>query len=444
MICFTEVGQVKNYVRLLFQLTKIPMSLYVMTDNVKQYHRIFLYPDIAEIRNLVIPESIEENFQDIVMNLSKDLVPPYIYTEKDVYTFFGIPFMLIRKPGQPPRKILLAVGPCFQEPVQKDDNKIHCSNSVYYWKDRNRGCFRFCTDEQIQTACRHIPYWNLPHLCAVIRIFYVMLFNQQISVSEIMNMGMVHKDTEFLAMTTAELFERREQYTFHTPYSEEKKIWNIVREGDVGAVSKALQVEIFKTPGVLAKTRIRHEKNLDICTTALATRAAILGGLPEDIAYAMSDSFILKIENMNYTSDVVQLNNDIIIEFTKAVSEYKCKHNEIYSPDIKKCMNYIDQNLHSKFTLNDMSEELHLCVSHISRKFKKETGESFVDFCTRQRINEACRLLEYTEKNLLDISTILAFSSQSYFSAKFKEYTGKSPLEYRQRRQTSDTQDITK
>jgi AraC-like DNA-binding protein len=441
MICFTEVGQVQNYVRLLFQLTKIPMSLYVMTDNVKRYHRIFLYPDIIEIQNLNIPENIEEKFSEIVMNLSKDLVPPYMYTEKDVYMFFCIPFMLIRKPGQLPRKMLLTVGPCFQEPVQKDDNKIRCSNSVYYWKDRNRGCFRSCTDEQIQTASRHIPYWNLPHLCAVIRIFYVMLFNQQISVSEIMNVGMVHKDTEFTAMTTAELFERREQYTFHTPYSEEQKIWNIVREGDVDSVSKALQVEIFKTPGILAKTRIRHEKNLDICTTALATRAAILGGLPDDIAYAMSDSFILKIENINYTADVVQLNNDIIIEFTKAVSEYKRKQNEKYSPDIKKCMNYIDQNLHSKFTLNDMSEELHLCVSHISRKFKKETGESFVDFCTRQRISEACRLLEYTEKNLLDISTILAFSSQSYFSAKFKEYTGKSPLEYRQ---SSDTQDITK
>jgi AraC-like DNA-binding protein len=271
-----------------------------------------------------------------------------------------------------------------------------------------------------------------------------MLFNQQISVAEIMNVGVVHSDTEFSAMTTAELFERRERCTFHTPYSEEQKIWNIVQDGDVDAISKALQIQIFKTPGILAKTRIRHEKNLAVCTTAIATRAAILGGLPDDIAYAMSDSFILKIEEMNYIPDVVQSNNDIIIEFTKAVSEYKHKQGNIYSSEVRKCINYVEQNLHSKFTLNDMSEELHVCVSQISRKFKNETGESFVDFCTRQRINEARRLLEFSEKSILEISTILAFSSQSYFSAKFKEYTGKSPLDYRLHYHPADTRNSIK
>jgi AraC-like DNA-binding protein len=444
MVCFTETGQIQNYVRLIFQLTKIPMSLYVLTDDAEHYHRIFLYPDIIETRSLDIPQNIVERFSEIGMNMSKSVVPPLMYTEKDVYVFFCIPFIVIRKPGQLPRKMLLSVGPCFQEPVQKDDNRIRNCNSVYYWKDRGGGCFRCCTDEQIQAASKHIPFWNLPHLCAVIRIFYVMLFNQQISVAEIMDVGVVHSDTEFSAMTTAELFERRERCTFHTPYSEEQKIWNIVQDGDVDAVSKALQIQIFKTPGILAKTRIRHEKNLAVCTTAIATRAAILGGLPDDIAYAMSDSFILKIEEMNYIPDVVQSNNDIIIEFTKAVSEYKHKQGNIYSSEVRKCINYVEQNLHSKFTLNDMSEELHVCVSQISRKFKNETGESFVDFCTRQRINEARRLLEFSEKSILEISTILAFSSQSYFSAKFKEYTGKSPLDYRLHYHPADTRNSIK
>lgn len=441
MVSFAEIGQIHDYVRLIFQLTRIPISLYVVTDDAKRYHRIFIYPDIPEVRTLTIPLDLEECLAGVFSNSVKEVIRPYVFTEENAYTVFSIPFILIRKPGQVSRKILLVVGPCFQEPVQQEpvqkEDMAVCSREacdasrVRSWKNKARGCFRFCSEVEIKNAGMHIPYWNLPHLCAVIQIFYVMLFNQQISIAEIMTSGIVNRDAELGARITAELFQRREQCNFHTSFSQEMRIWDTIREGNVDELPAALKVEILKTPGILAKTRVRQEKNLDICTVAIATRFAIQGGIPDDIAYAMSDSFIQKVEEMSNVQDIIQFNNTIIIEFTKVVAECKHKQQRQYSPEINKCINYIEQNLHSKITLKDMSGELHICISQISRKFKDETGESIVDFCNRQRIIEARKLLEYSEKSLLEISTILAFSSQSYFSALFKKYTGKSPLEYK-------------
>ncbi|HAH63763.1 MAG TPA: hypothetical protein DCL73_16880 [Treponema sp.] len=449
MVSFAEIGQIHDYVRLIFQLTRIPISLYVVTDDAKRYHRIFIYPDIPEVRTLTIPLDLEESLASVFSNSVKEVIRPCIFTEENAYTVFSIPFILIRKPGQVSRKILLVVGPCFQEPVQKENTAV-CSREacdasrIHSWKNKARGCFRFCSEEEIKNAGMHIPYWNLPHLCAVVQIFYVMLFNQQISIAEIMTSGIVNSDAELGARITAELFQRREQYDFHTSFSQEMRIWDTIREGNVDGLPSALKVEMLKTPGILAKTRVRQEKNLDICTVAIATRFAIQGGVPDDIAYAMSDSFIQKVEEMSNVQDIIQFNNTIIIEFTKIVAECKHKQQRHCSPEINKCINYIEQNLHSKITLKDISGQLHISISQISRKFKDETGESIVDFCNRQRIIEACRLLEYSEKSLLDISTTLAFSSQSYFSALFKKYTGKSPLGYKRRCRESGTQNSIK
>ena len=48
-------------------------------------------------------------------------------------------------------------------------------------------------------------------------------------------------------------------------------------------------------------------------------------------------------------------------------------------------------------------------------------------------IEEAKRLLIYTDKSLIDISNFLWFSSQSHFQRVFKKTVGITPLSYRNR-----------
>jgi AraC-like DNA-binding protein len=72
-----------------------------------------------------------------------------------------------------------------------------------------------------------------------------------------------------------------------------------------------------------------------------------------------------------------------------------------------------------------------LSPSQISRKFKKETGISIVEYVQRERVEEAKRMLVFSSRALPEIANCLNFASQSYFTAVFRKIVGMTPAEYR-------------
>ena len=94
-------------------------------------------------------------------------------------------------------------------------------------------------------------------------------------------------------------------------------------------------------------------------------------------------------------------------------------------------MDYIITHLHSRILLEDAAKYLDISPAYLSRLFKKETGMTFSDFVNKQKIEEAAALLLYTEYSDTQISTLLAFSSQSYFIKVFRKYMGTTPKQYK-------------
>ena len=64
--------------------------------------------------------------------------------------------------------------------------------------------------------------------------------------------------------------------------------------------------------------------------------------------------------------------------------------------------------------------------------FKKETGQTFINYLHNYKIEKSKNLLENTNMTLLDISLEVGFNNQSYYSTIFKKYTNMTPLEYRE------------
>lgn len=70
--------------------------------------------------------------------------------------------------------------------------------------------------------------------------------------------------------------------------------------------------------------------------------------------------------------------------------------------------------------------------SYLCTHFKNETGKTLSIFIQECKIDEACMLLKTKALTQFEVSSLLSFSSQSYFCRVFKKIKGVSPTEYLQ------------
>lgn len=106
-------------------------------------------------------------------------------------------------------------------------------------------------------------------------------------------------------------------------------------------------------------------------------------------------------------------------------------YRESHNREIMECQRFVYNHLHTKISLEDAAAHLHLHPSYLSRLFKKETGENFVEYVTRMKMEKAKELLEITDKTVEQIADMLGYENKNYFGKLFKAHTGIVPNAYR-------------
>ncbi len=95
-------------------------------------------------------------------------------------------------------------------------------------------------------------------------------------------------------------------------------------------------------------------------------------------------------------------------------------------------LQFMQQNLHEKITLQQLADEACLAPDYFSRLFEQLTGFRPIEYINRKRIERSQLLLITTNENLETIARQAGFTSLSYFSRSFKKYTQTTPDAYRQ------------
>ena len=104
------------------------------------------------------------------------------------------------------------------------------------------------------------------------------------------------------------------------------------------------------------------------------------------------------------------------------------KYNEI----IVKAQEYIQKNYADKdISLHSVAKEVSISPSHFSTIFSQETGETFISYITRVRLEQAKLLLKTTQMRTSDIGYDVGYNDTHYFSYVFKKHTGMTPKEFR-------------
>ncbi len=100
---------------------------------------------------------------------------------------------------------------------------------------------------------------------------------------------------------------------------------------------------------------------------------------------------------------------------------------------IIKAQYWINEHLHEKFDLHELSDYLGITYRTLIRRFKSTTGETPTQYIQKTRIEAAKRLLETTTINLDAIMERVGYFDPSSFSRLFKRLTQLTPREYRLR-----------
>ncbi len=94
-------------------------------------------------------------------------------------------------------------------------------------------------------------------------------------------------------------------------------------------------------------------------------------------------------------------------------------------------LDYIEQNLNRKITIEELSHVFYFHKDYIMRLFKKELQTTIMDYINQKRIYYCLEELGKTEHSILQISLHHGFYSQEYFCEVFHKILGVSPTTYR-------------
>ena len=229
------------------------------------------------------------------------------------------------------------------------------------------------------------------------------------------------------------LYEKQDGYIpreIHNTLALEETLMHMIQKGDVGALCEWLSNAPSVRGGVIANDALRQVKNTFIVTATLSSRSAIKGGMDVEEALSLSDEYIRKCELMTTMESIVNLQYHMVLDYTRRVERVRIGRNP--SKLLMQVTGYVQRNLSRPVDVDTLAKTLFISRTHLATKFKKETGMTLTDFILNEKIEEAKRLLRYTDKSLTLIADYLGFSSQSHFTRIFKKYSGKTPKEYRE------------
>ncbi len=98
---------------------------------------------------------------------------------------------------------------------------------------------------------------------------------------------------------------------------------------------------------------------------------------------------------------------------------------------ISSAIDYMEDHFADKVTIETLYKQLNMSSATFRRTFKKVTGSSPIDYLIRLRIEKATEMMR--QKPLLRVIEICmssGFDNCGYFTNKFKEITGTTPIKY--------------
>lgn len=155
--------------------------------------------------------------------------------------------------------------------------------------------------------------------------------------------------------------------------------------------------------------------------------------------FALSDKekLFIQINNALLSRDIEMPKSSI--QSLKSTQEFQTfihmcciKVNEYYQSKqyITQAKSYIQHHYQHAITLDETASFVNLSSNYFSNLFKREFGETFIDYLTKVRLKKAVELMGKNAHSLKEISFMVGYRDPNYFSRVFKKQYHESPKRF--------------
>ena len=100
---------------------------------------------------------------------------------------------------------------------------------------------------------------------------------------------------------------------------------------------------------------------------------------------------------------------------------------------IELARDFVRKHYQEYLTLEIVAQSVHLNPSYLSRRFKEESGQNFIDYVLDYRLKKARELLTEGVYKANEVCKMVGFNDERYFYKVFKKRIGLTPSEYRKK-----------
>lgn len=190
-------------------------------------------------------------------------------------------------------------------------------------------------------------------------------------------------------------------------------------------------IEFLKSKHLSEFYHVHFEADKTSLFSKMSLKSSIIYPLPpSSTAKNILEAIITEMQQKlpNYEFKIKNLFENLLIDLNRKISTVpKMK----FSKEIAPAFTEILASYWLNYTLDEYADMCNLSKYHFSRLFKNYTGFSPIEYRNHIRIERAKEFLSYPANTIKHIAEICGYANANYFCDAFKKAEGISPSEYR-------------
>lgn len=182
---------------------------------------------------------------------------------------------------------------------------------------------------------------------------------------------------------------------------------------------------------VSAKEDYNNIKNISLYLLLSAFKGMDEMGVHIEDQLEMQFDPFQEIEKLETAADIKKWMKEVLGRLIGIIESEK---NKKYKGIVKIGIDYMMKHYDEAISLTAISGKVHVTPNYFSRVFREETGETFIEWLNKYRIEKAKEFLTDIGIKTYEVAEKVGFNDYKHFSYNFRKYVGCSLTEYRDRR----------